>query len=208
MLAAEEFRACHILLHKLVSLKSPASCPVRQVKSCCFYEFLVGVVNTELDNSLLNYDFNKTILEKVGWVSDECMGRKAWESNLSSRGGRRGCTSSTFCSCHLCCSSRVGKDRLAQSCPLSRAALQAALQGNVSVVVSAPQHTTCTSASLHQHLCATKSQCLLSPKLEPRVRAPQCISTANSTLFIPLSSELSYVSSCSLEQFEFNLAGD
>lgn len=70
-------------------------------------------------------------------------------------------------------------------------------------------HRTCTLVShAPTLLCATKSPCLLPPKLEPRVWAPQCMSAANSPFFISLSSELSYVSSYSLEQFEFNLAGD
>lgn len=178
--------------------------PVRLVKLCRFYEFLVGVVNTELNNFFLNYVFN-TILGKVCWVSDRCMGRKAWERNLSSK-GRSDCTWSTFCSCHLCSFGGMGKDRLAHTCPLSCAALQAALQGGESQ--SESLHHSTQLVPWHQHLWAAKSQCLMSPKLETRVWAPQCISAAKSTLLISLSSELSYVSSCSLEQFEFNLASD
>lgn len=128
-------------------------CSVRLVKSCCFYEFLVGMVNTELNHSLLNYIFNKTILEKVCWVSDGCTGRKAWERNSSSKGGRKDCMQSTFCSCHLCSFGRVGQDRLPQICPLSCTALQAALQRKVSVV------GLCTTAhNLHLgHLCTNIS---------------------------------------------------
>lgn len=185
-------------------------CPVRLVKSCCFYEFLVGVVNTEL-NTLLNYTLNKMILEKVCWVSDGCTGRKARERNLSSKGGRRDSTWSTSCSCHLSSFGRVGKDRLAPSCPLSCAALQAALQGKVSVGgLCTPAHNShlghlCTNISVqgNHSACFSKAgtealgpSLHLSSKVSPFhflvIRAELCQFMFSRAVWIQFSWWLSY----------------
>lgn len=105
-------------------------------------------------------------------------------------GWRRDGAWSVLCGCRLCSLSRVGKERLAQSCPLLLffPMLPSEQHGRSQVSVLG----LCTTGTqlapwptVHQHFCAKKSRCLVPPKLERRVWAPRCMSAANSLSSFP-----------------------
>lgn len=92
---------------------------VRLVKSSCLYEVLVGVVNTELNNSILNYIFNQSLKRPDRFQMGAQVGKDKKEISPPMHSWRRDDTWHSFRGYCLCSLSRMGKDRLAQSCPLS-----------------------------------------------------------------------------------------